>query len=155
MKNLPKVTIYTDGACLGNPGAGGYCAILVHEKGEKVVSGGEPDTTNNRMELMAAIAGLKALNRPCKVTLVSDSRYVVDGINEWLENWIAKGIHSRKNADLWKETHRLLKKHKVTGVWVKGHSGHEMNERCDKIANSEAKRMVKTHGTVERNAEGR
>jgi len=137
------VTIYTDGACVGNPGPGGYCAILVYKGAEKILHGGERETTNNRMELKAAINGLKALKRPCKVKIISDSKYVVNGINEWMEGWATKGFRGIKNDDLWKELYALKKTHDVEAEWVKAHSGHEMNEKCDSIARAEAERRAR------------
>ena len=141
-----KVTIYTDGSARGNPdGPGGYGAVLqyVDPKGilhERELSAGYECTTNNRMELMAAIAALEALNRPCEVTLYSDSQYLVKAFQEhWIDAWIKKGWKRGKNepvknVDLWKRLLRVKEKHQVKFVWVKGHDGHEMNERCDKLA---------------------
>ena len=141
-----KVTIYTDGSARGNPdGPGGYGAVLqyVDPKGilhESELSAGYERTTNNRMELMAAIAALEALNRPCEVTLYSDSQYLVKAFQEhWIDAWIKKGWKREKNepvknVDLWKRLLRVKEKHQVKFVWVKGHDGHEMNERCDKLA---------------------
>lgn len=135
-----QVTLYTDGACSSNPGPGGYCAILTCGKHEKVVCGGEPQTTNNRMELLAVIEGLRALNRPCSVTVVSDSKYVCDAINRhWLDNWVRRGWKKSDNdpvlnPDLWQALLPLLQTHRVTFQWIKGHDGHPYNERCDKIA---------------------
>ncbi len=141
-----KVTIYTDGSARGNPdGPGGYGAVLqyIDPKGilhERELSAGYERTTNNRMELMAAIAALEALNRPCEVTLYSDSQYLVKAFQEhWIDAWIKKGWKRGKNepvknVDLWKRLLRVKEKHQVKFVWVKGHDGHEMNERCDKLA---------------------
>ena len=137
---MKKVNIYTDGACRGNPGKGGWGAVLVYGTIERELSGGEPLTTNNRMELSAVIAALSALKEPCEVTLTTDSQYVVNAIEKgWLENW--KKNNWRKsdrgevlNVDLWKELLKLLDTHKVGFVWVKGHNGHPYNERCDKLA---------------------
>ncbi|MBR0189421.1 MAG: ribonuclease HI [Clostridia bacterium] len=137
---MKKVDIYTDGACSGNPGAGGYCAILIFNGIEKIVSGGEADTTNNRMELVAVIEGLKALKEPCEVDLYSDSQYVINAINEkWLDGWVQSGWRAEskksvKNVDLWQALIPLIKKHKVNFIKVKGHSDNEYNNRCDKIA---------------------
>lgn len=138
-----RVFIYTDGACAGNPGKGGYCAILKYNNIEKIVSGYSADTTNNRMELTAVIEGLKSLKKSCSVTVVSDSKYVCDTINkEWLKNW--KNNCWRKNnnkpvlnVDLWKMLDELLGKHSVKFEWIHGHDGHPENERCDKIAVNE------------------
>lgn len=137
---MQEVQIYSDGACSGNPGPGGYGTILVSGSREKEISGGDAMTTNNRMELLGAIEGLRALRFPCKVTLTSDSRYLVDGITKgWAKKWQANGwIKSDKkpalNPDLWEELLRLLEIHTVTFVWVKGHHGHPYNERCDRLA---------------------
>ena len=144
---MKKVEIYTDGACSGNPGAGGYGAILVYRGREKELSGGQAQTTNNRMELTAVIEALRALNEPCEVTLTSDSKYVVDGIEKgWARSWQAKGWKKSDgkpalNPDLWGELLELLEKHQVTFVWVKGHDGHPYNERCDALAVSEIKKQ--------------
>lgn len=137
---MRHVDIYTDGACRGNPGAGGWGAVLVCDGREKELSGGEPLTTNNRMELLAAIAALSALKVPCEVTLTSDSKYLVDAIEKgWAVSWRAKGWRRAdrspaQNPDLWEKLLDLLEIHKVTFVWVKGHDGHPYNERCDKLA---------------------
>ena len=143
---MKKVRIYTDGACSGNPGDGGWCAILVYKNTEKVISGFVPDTTNNRMEMLSVIEGLKALKESCEVEIYSDSEYVVDSINlNRIEEWIKKGWKTSaktdvKNIDLWKEILSLLDKHKVSFIKVKGHSDNEYNNRCDKIAVSEYKK---------------
>ena len=137
---MKQVQIYTDGACRGNPGKGGWGAILVYGKTERELSGGEAQTTNNRMELTSVIEALSALKEPCKVTLTSDSKYVVDAIEKgWARAWQANGWKKadRKpalNPDLWEKLLTLLDKHDVTFVWVKGHDGHPYNERCDKLA---------------------
>ncbi len=137
---MKSVTIYTDGACSGNPGKGGWGAILIYNENEKEISGFEIETTNNRMELTAVAMALKTLKEPCMVTLNSDSKYICDAINKgWLENWQKNSwIKSDKkpvlNIDLWQEIIRLLKIHKVTFVWVKGHNKNEYNERCDRLA---------------------
>ena len=137
---MKHVYIYTDGACRGNPGVGGWGAILVYHKFEKELSGGEKMTTNNRMELTAAIEALKALKEPCQVTLTSDSAYLTNAINKgWLRSWQAKGFMKTKsepvpNTDLWLELIKLIEFHDVEFVWVRGHDGHEYNERCDKLA---------------------
>jgi len=135
---MKQVHLYSDGSSLGNPGFGGYCAILKFGKAEKVVSGGQKLATNNQMELKAVIEGLKALKEPCDVTITSDSSYVVKGINEWLSGWIKKDFKKVKNPDLWKEYVEVSKPHRVKAVWVRGHNGHEENERCDDIARGEA-----------------
>ena len=137
---MRHVDIYTDGACRGNPGAGGWGAVLVCDGREKELSGGEPLTTNNRMELLAAIAALSALKVPCEVTLTSDSKYLVDAIEKgWAVSWRAKGWRRAdrspaQNPDLWEKLLDLLEIHKVTFVWVKGHDGHPYNERCDQLS---------------------
>ncbi len=136
---MKEVSLYTDGACRGNPGRGGWGAILVYGKFEKEMSGGEEQTTNNRMELLAAISGLEALKEPCSVTLYSDSKYLVDAFLEgWVESWRAhswrRGKDELKNPDLWKRLYELTRIHTVSFVWVKGHAGHDYNERCDKLA---------------------
>ncbi len=141
---MKQVTIYTDGACTGNPGPGGWGAILEYNGTFKELSGGEPATTNNRMELTAAIMALSALKSPCAVTLYSDSQYLVNAIEKgWLDNWQAKNWkRSGKdipNVDLWKQLVALMRTHSVKYVWVKGHAGHEFNERCDKLATAMAK----------------
>lgn len=137
---MRHVDIYTDGACRGNPGKGGWGAILVYEGHEKELSGGEAETTNNRMELMAAISALEALKEPCEVTLTSDSKYMIDSIEKgWARSWQAKGWKKADkspalNPDLWERLLNLLDVHKVTFVWVRGHNGHPYNERCDTLA---------------------
>ena len=137
---MKKVELYTDGACSGNPGAGGWGAILKYGTIEKELCGGERDTTNNRMELTAAIEGLSALKEPCEVTLYSDSKYLVDGMDKgwaksWQKNgWIKKDRKPALNPDLWQKLLDLFETHKVTLVWVKGHAGHPYNERCDALA---------------------
>ncbi len=135
-----KVTIYTDGACSGNPGPGGWGAILVSNEHEKELYGGEKETTNNRMELTAVISALSALKRPCEVTLYTDSKYVVDAIEKgWAKkwkanNWMRTNKDKALNSDLWQQLLDLLEIHKVSFVWVKGHAGHAYNERCDRLA---------------------
>ena len=140
---MKEVSLYTDGACRGNPGRGGWGAILVYGGYEKELSGGEPVTTNNRMELIAAISGLEALKEPCAVTLYSDSKYLVDAFNErWVYSWREKGWRrgkdALKNPDLWARLFELTEIHKMTFVWVKGHNGHSYNERCDALATAYA-----------------
>ena len=137
---MKKVEIYTDGACRGNPGKGGWGAVLVYNGREKELSGGERETTNNRMELTAAIKALGQLREPCEVTLTSDSKYLTDAITKgWALSWRARGWKKGDkspalNPDLWERLLNLLEKHTVTFVWVKGHDGHPYNERCDKLA---------------------
>ena len=133
------VEIYTDGACRGNPGPGGWGALLRYRGREKTLSGAEADTTNNRMELMAAIRALETLKRPCKVTLHTDSEYVKKGITEWLKNWKRRGWKTAekkpvKNADLWRRLDTAAAAHDIHWRWVRGHSGHPENERVDELA---------------------
>ena len=140
LNNFSEVTIYTDGACANNPGPGGYGVVLIHENHIKELSGGFRLTTNNRMEITACIEGLKALKKPCAVTLFSDSRYVVDAMEKgWAQKWKAKGwkrtdTEMALNADLWEQMLDLCKIHDVKFNWVKGHAGNEFNERCDQLA---------------------
>ncbi len=138
---MKKIYLFSDGSSLGNPGPGGYCAILRYKDHEKIVKGNEPNTTNNRMELKAVIEALKKLKEPCEVIIYSDSNYVVKAVNEWLESWIKKDFKNVKNVDLWKEFIKVSKPHKITALWVKGHSGHKENEICDKIAKEEASKL--------------
>ncbi len=138
---MKKIIIYTDGSSLGNPGPGGYCAILKYGEFEKIIKGGEKNTTNNRMELLSVIEGLKSLINPCDVTVISDSTYVVKGINEWLKNWQRKNFKDVKNPDLWQDYLNVARHHKVNCEWVKAHAGHEFNEMCDKIAKEEAEKF--------------
>jgi len=138
---VKKITLFSDGSALGNPGPGGYGTILRYGNKEKEIVGGEAYTTNNRMELLGVIEGLKALKEPCEVEIVSDSSYVTKGINEWLENWIKKDFKKVKNVDLWKEYIEVSKPHKIHATWVRGHDGHIENERCDLLAREEAQRQ--------------
>ena len=144
---MKKVDIYTDGACSGNPGVGGYCAILIYNGIEKIVSGSENQTTNNRMELLAVIKGLEGLKQPCVVDLYSDSQYVVDAFNQgwitlWQNNgWRTAGKKEVKNIDLWKHLLELINLHSVNFIKVKGHADNEYNNRCDKIAVEEYKKI--------------
>jgi ribonuclease HI len=138
--SLPKVVIYTDGACRGNPGPGGWGALLISRAAEKELWGGEPLTTNNRMELTAAIEALTALKKPCEVELHTDSKYLMQGMTEWLPGWKARGWRTAdrkpvKNDDLWMRLDEARRRHKVRWRWVKGHAGHELNERADALAN--------------------
>ncbi|OBV29794.1 ribonuclease HI [Helicobacter sp. CLO-3] len=147
---MKQLNIYTDGSSLGNPGAGGYCAILVYKGVEKIVKGAMPDTTNNRMELLAVIAALRILKEPCEIKLYTDSQYVAQGINEWLSGWIRKNFREVKNPDLWREYIKLSEPHKIQAKWVKGHNGDMMNEKCDKIARFEAKQLQDSEQLIER-----
>ncbi len=140
---MKQVHLYSDGSSLGNPGFGGYCAILKFNNVEKIVSGSNRDVTNNQMELKAVIEGIKALKEPCLVTIVSDSSYVVKGINEWLYNWVKKDFKGVKNPDLWREYLDIAKEHKIFAKWVRGHAGHKENERCDEIARQKAIELKK------------
>ena len=135
----PKVVIFTDGACSGNPGPGGWGVVMIYADTEKDIFGGEPVTTNNRMELMAAIQALESLKRPCKVELHTDSQYVKNGITQWMPAWKARGWKTAakdpvKNEDLWKRLDQARLRHEVDWRWVKGHAGHELNERADALA---------------------
>lgn len=146
---MKKVTIYTDGACSGNPGPGGWGAVLRYRETEREISGGSPETTNNRMELKGVIEALRLLKEPCEVTLCSDSKYVCDAISlGWAKGWKRKGwVKSDKkpalNADLWDELLTLLERHSVRVVWVKGHAGHPENERCDRLAVAQSEKFKK------------
>ena len=140
-QNSNLIELYTDGACRGNPGPGGWGVWIRYNQHEKELCGGELDTTNNRMELMAAIQGLDSLTRDdCQVQLYTDSKYVMQGITEWIHNWKKKGWKTAarkpvKNADLWQQLDKARERHEVEWIWVKGHSGHEGNERADDLAN--------------------
>ena len=139
------VRIWTDGACLGNPGPGGWGAVLRWNGNERELSGGEAETTNNRMELMAAIRALETLKRPCTVVLTTDSQYVRKGITEWMANWKRNGWKTSarkpvKNAELWRRLDEAVAEHQVRWEWVKGHSGHPENERADELASQAARR---------------
>ena len=138
---MKKINIFTDGSSLGNPGEGGYCAILRYKDKEKIIKGSKKEATNNQMELTAVIEALKALKEPCKITLYSDSNYVVRGINEWIENWIKKEFKGVKNSDLWREYIDVSSPHNINAVWIKAHNGHIENEKCDKIAKEEAEKL--------------
>ena len=138
-----KVTIYTDGACLDNPGAGGWAAIMIWGEVEKILSGSEANSTNNRMELMAVIMTLESLKRPINVEINTDSKYVKNGITEWIKKWKQNDWKTAnkkpvKNQDLWQRLDTATSKHKITWQWVKGHAGDPLNERCDEIAKEEA-----------------
>jgi len=137
---MKTVEIFTDGACRGNPGPGGWGVLLRYGDKERSLCGGEPESTNNRMELMAVIQGLSALQRPCEVVVTSDSTYVLKGIQEWMPNWKKKGWKTAskkpvKNVDLWQQLDKLAELHSIDWQWVKGHSGHAENEIADQLAN--------------------
>jgi len=137
---VERVEIYTDGACSGNPGPGGWGALMLYKGNEKEIYGGEPETTNNRMEMLAAINALKALTRKSPVRIHTDSKYLKDGITQWIKKWRTNGWRTAarkpvKNADLWQELESMLIEHDVEWAWVKGHSGHPENERADALAN--------------------
>lgn len=141
--SAPSVMLYTDGACLGNPGPGGWAAILRYGSHEKELTGGADDTTNNQMELMAVISGLEALKRPSQIHIVTDSRYVMDGIQKWMANWKRNGWRTAakkpvKNVEYWQRLDAALTGHQPSWEWVKGHAGHPENERCDQLASAEA-----------------
>jgi len=143
---MKQVDIFTDGACKGNPGPGGWAAILRMGAHEKELTGGEAATTNNRMEMTAILRGLSALNEPCAVTVHTDSRYVIDGMTQWIFGWQKRGwLNAAKkpvaNEDLWRELIAAARPHKVSWEWVKGHSAHPENERCDALASAEAARL--------------
>ncbi len=148
-ENRFKVEIYTDGSCKNNPGPGGWGAVLMYGGKKKELSGGEPDTTNNRMELTAAIKALEALKQPCDVTITTDSKYLCDGMGKgWAKSWKKRGWRKSDNSpalnpDLWERVLELCEIHKVKFEWVKGHAGHEYNERCDEMAQSEAEKYRK------------
>lgn len=140
------VEIFSDGSCLGNPGPGGWGALLRWRGHEKELSGGEPNSTNNRMELMGAISALNELKKPSKIILTTDSRYVIQGINEWMAGWVARGWKTAskqpvKNQDLWQELHAATQRHEIEWRWVKGHAGHDENERVDDLARHAAEAL--------------
>ena len=146
MSEKPGVELFTDGACSGNPGPGGWGAILRMGEKERELSGNEPSTTNNRMELMAVISGLEALKRPCRIVLHTDSRYVMDGASKWIHGWKKNGWRTAdkkpvKNVELWQRLDAARAPHEVRWVWVKGHSGHPENERADALARGEIEKL--------------
>ncbi len=138
---MKKITLFSDGSALGNPGPGGFGTILKFGANEKIIVGSEEYTTNNRMELLGVIEGLRALKEPCHVDIISDSSYVIKGINEWLKAWIQRDFAKVKNPDLWRLYTEVSTGHKVNGIWVRGHNGHVENERCDKLARDEAEKI--------------
>lgn len=145
-ERVADVEAFTDGACLGNPGPGGWAALLRAKGTERLVAGGEPDTTNNRMELMAAIGALEALTRSCAVTVTTDSRYVMQGIEQWVPKWRANGWLTAdkkpvKNQDLWQRLSEATARHQVRWQWVRGHTGHAENERVDQAAREQAEQF--------------
>jgi ribonuclease HI len=145
-ERMKQIELHTDGACLGNPGPGGWAALLRYGERERELVGGEPLTTNNRMELMAAISGLEVLTEGCQVTLFTDSQYVRQGILEWMPNWVRRGWKTAagdpvKNRDLWERLHAAIQRHRIDWRWVKGHSGDPDNERVDLLARAEATRF--------------
>ncbi|STQ86500.1 ribonuclease HI [Helicobacter muridarum] len=145
---MKKIKLYTDGSSLGNPGPSGYCALLEYTTKDskllyKQVSGGEPYSTNGRMELKAVIEGLKMLKEPCEVVIISDSKYICDSITTHLPNWLNKGFKDVKHTDLWGEYVHLSQSHEIEVQWVKAHNGHSQNEHCDKIARENAKQYSK------------
>ena len=145
---VDRIQIYTDGACLGNPGRGGWGAVLLYKDQQKKISGNERETTNNRMEMKAAIEALRNLKKPSEVTLYTDSKYVMDGITKWILNWKKNSWRTAdrkdvKNSDLWKELDAEVVKHQIKWVWVKGHSGNHYNELVDKLARDAAEMLTR------------
>ena len=143
---MSEIEAFTDGACLGNPGPGGWAALLRTGERERMLAGGDPATTNNRMELMAAIGALEALKRPCRVVLTTDSRYVMQGIEQWVPKWLSNGWRTAdrkpvKNQDLWQRLHAAAGSHDVRWKWVRGHNGHVENERVDRAAREQAEAL--------------
>ena len=155
---VARVEIFTDGACSGNPGAGGWGAILRYKDVEKDLSGGEENTTNNRMELMAVIEALSALKVVCNISLYTDSKYVMCGVTEWMPNWKQNGWRTKKkkkdvkNIDLWQKLDELVQKHEIRWIWVKGHAGHAENERCDALARAEVQKIKDLQNNLQKNA---
>jgi ribonuclease HI len=148
-----KVEIFCDGACSGNPGPGGFGCILRSGAKEKELSGADPHTTNNRMEMMAAITALESLKRPCEVVLTTDSQYLVKGMTEWIHGWLKRGWKNSKkeevlNRDLWERLLELARVHRVQWVWIRGHNGHAENERCDELARQAISKILKNTGDV-------
>lgn len=144
-KSKKQITIYTDGSCLGNPGPGGWAALLQYNGHEKLISGGDADSTNNRMEMTAVIKALESLRQSCDIALFTDSKYVMDGATRWLDNWRNNGWRNSqkkavKNADLWQQLDQLCRNHQIDWHWVKAHTGHEFNERVDDEARQQAEK---------------
>lgn len=151
---MKKITIHTDGGCEGNPGPGGWAAVLHYEGHAKEISGGEPATTNNRMELQAAISALASLKEACEIEFFTDSQYLRKGISEWVAGWKKKGWVSTqkkpvKNDDLWRRLDVLASGHQINWRWVRGHSGHEVNERCDSLAQAEIAKIRKRYSPAQ------
>jgi ribonuclease HI len=151
-QNNGMVHIFTDGACRGNPGPGGWGALLRYKGQEKSLKGAEPETTNNRMEMIAAISALEALKRPSEVRLTTDSKYLMDGVTQWLANWKKRGWKTSakkpvKNEDLWRRLDALVQQHRIEWQWVKGHSGHDENEYVDQLANQAIDEMLELSET--------
>jgi ribonuclease HI len=147
---LKKVQLITDGACIGNPGPGGWACILRHGESKKEIFGSEPHTTNNRMELTAAVKGLTALREPCEVEIVTDSQYMKNGIQKWIANWKRNGWRTAEkkpvlNQDLWEELDRQNARHKTIWSWTKGHASHADNNRCDELATAAARNQTRNH----------
>ncbi len=143
---LKRVTIHTDGACENNPGPGGWAAVLEYGAAKKEILGGVIATTNNRMEIEAAVQALSMLKEPCEVDLYTDSEYLRDGITKWIHGWRARGWKKKiKNIDLWQRLDEVTRKHKVSWHWLRGHAGHPLNERCDVLATTQAKSFKATH----------
>lgn len=141
---MKNITIYSDGSSLNNQAKnshGGYCSILKYKSAEKIIKGSVYNTTNNRMELIAVIEALKVIKEPCNIEIISDSKYVCESINYWLNNWIKKDFKKVKNLDLWKEYISLAKSHNIKATWIKGHNGHKENELCDMLARKEAENL--------------
>ncbi len=138
---MKKITLFSDGSALGNPGPGGFGTILRYMDKERIISGGERHTTNNRMELKGVVEGLRVLKEPCEVEVISDSSYVVKGINEWLRGWIARDFKKVKNPDLWNEYIQVSQQHTIKATWVRGHNGHDENEKCDILAKEQAQKQ--------------
>jgi ribonuclease HI len=150
MDGLKKVLIHTDGGCVGNPGPGGWAAVLEYGSHHREISGGEPATTNNRMELRAAIEALNCLKEPCEVEVFTDSEYLRNGITSWIRGWKASGWRTAdkkpvKNEDLWRALDAAATRHRITWRWLKGHAGHALNERCDQLAQAEIAKLRAAH----------